>query len=61
MVEICFCHFLHKILKCFAEKQKYLILSHISPILNVIISAPEHAYFGVSSATVVPELRVKRS
>lgn len=61
MLEICFCNFLYKILKCFAEKQKYLILSHISSVPNVIISAPEHAYFGVSSATVVPELRVKRS
>lgn len=59
MIEIC--HFLYKILKkCFAEKQKYLILSNFSPIHNIIFSELEHAYFSVSSATVVPELRVKQ-
>lgn len=61
MIEIFFCNFLYKILKCFAEKQKYLILSNFSPIHNIIFSELEHAYFSVSSATVVPELRVKQS
>lgn len=62
MREIFFCHFLYKILrKCFAEKQKYLTLSYFSPIHNIIFSELEHAYFGVSSATVVPELRIKQS
>lgn len=60
-MEIFFCHSLRKILKHFAEKQKYLILSHFSPIHNVIFSALEHAYFSVSNAIVVPELRAKWS
>lgn len=59
MMEIFLCNLLHKILKCFAEKQKCLMLSYFRLIHNV--SALEPAYFSVSSATVVLELRVKKS
>lgn len=57
MMEIFLCNLLHKILKCFAEK--YLMLSYFRLIRNIL--ALEHAYFSVCSATVVPELRVKKS
>lgn len=59
MMEILLCNLLHKILKCFAEKQKCLMLSYFRLIHNV--SALEPACFSVSSATVVLELRVKKS
>lgn len=57
-MKIFLCNLSHKILKYFAEKQKYLMLSYFRLIHN--ISALEHAYFSVSTVTVVLELRVKK-